>query len=174
MVGYTLKTVMPECVPDATTVNAVVELAADISELLPYLNAAVKGCVYNPDAPYLRFFKDSRAITLHPRKITITRVQDRQEAVQVMNWLAQLIDDTEANRHRMRPSYRRGTEVTALEIYRLLPRSNCRRCGEATCLAFASKAASGELDARTCPALQEPDGRESLMRLDEMLRRVGC
>ena len=36
-------------------VNAIAGLREDISGILPYLNATVKGCIYNPDAGTLRF-----------------------------------------------------------------------------------------------------------------------
>lgn len=40
-----------------------------------------------------------------------------------------------------------------LEIYRLLDKSNCRRCGEATCLAFASAVSLNRRRLTDCPQL---------------------
>lgn len=40
-----------------------------------------------------------------------------------------------------------------LEILRLLEKSNCRRCGEKTCLAFASAVVTGQRKINECPQL---------------------
>jgi CO dehydrogenase/acetyl-CoA synthase gamma subunit (corrinoid Fe-S protein) len=40
-----------------------------------------------------------------------------------------------------------------LEILKLLPRTNCRECGEPTCMVFAARAAEGIKDAADCPLL---------------------
>ncbi|MGC7872543.1 DUF3786 domain-containing protein [Desulfosporosinus sp. SYSU MS00001] len=41
-----------------------------------------------------------------------------------------------------------------LEVYKLLPRSNCRQCGLATCLAFAAAVIKGEKQFTGCPHLE--------------------
>jgi acetyl-CoA decarbonylase/synthase complex subunit gamma len=45
--------------------------------------------------------------------------------------------------------------LKALDIYKLLPKKNCKECGFPTCLTFAMKLASGKADAETCPYLDE-------------------
>ncbi|MEM4462220.1 MAG: acetyl-CoA decarbonylase/synthase complex subunit gamma [Candidatus Bathyarchaeia archaeon] len=44
-------------------------------------------------------------------------------------------------------------KVQPLQIYMLLPRRNCGRCGVTTCLAFAAKLTSGEATPDLCPFL---------------------
>jgi hypothetical protein len=43
----------------------------------------------------------------------------------------------------------------ALEIYLLLDRSNCKECGEKTCLAFAGAVFTGQRRLRECPRLNQ-------------------
>jgi len=45
--------------------------------------------------------------------------------------------------------------LKALDIYKLLPKKNCKECGEPTCLTFAMKLASGKVKAEDCPHLDE-------------------
>jgi len=45
--------------------------------------------------------------------------------------------------------------LKALEIYKMLPKKNCKECGYPTCLTFAMKLAAGKADADTCPYLDE-------------------
>lgn len=42
---------------------------------------------------------------------------------------------------------------TPLDLYRHLPKTNCGRCGAATCLAFAAAVIAGEKDLPDCPLL---------------------
>jgi acetyl-CoA decarbonylase/synthase complex subunit gamma len=45
--------------------------------------------------------------------------------------------------------------LKALEIYKMLPKKNCRECGYPTCLTFAMKLAAGKADADSCPYLDQ-------------------
>ena len=45
--------------------------------------------------------------------------------------------------------------LKALDIYKLLPKKNCKECGDPTCLTFAMKLASGKADVELCPYLDE-------------------
>ena len=41
--------------------------------------------------------------------------------------------------------------LTGLQIFKLLPNTNCRKCGYPTCLAFAMKLAAGKESLEKCP-----------------------
>jgi len=43
--------------------------------------------------------------------------------------------------------------LKALDIYKLLPKKNCKECGDPTCLTFAMKLAGGKTDVEACPYL---------------------
>jgi len=45
--------------------------------------------------------------------------------------------------------------LKALDIYKLLPKKNCKECGDPTCLTFAMKLAGGKADVDLCPYLSE-------------------
>ncbi|MGQ9498106.1 MAG: acetyl-CoA decarbonylase/synthase complex subunit gamma [Desulfotomaculales bacterium] len=51
--------------------------------------------------------------------------------------------------------------LTGLEIYKLLPRTNCKDCGQPTCLAFAMQLAAGKASLEACPHASE-EAREVL------------
>ncbi len=56
-------------------------------------------------------------------------------------------------------------QVTAMEIYRLLPKTNCAKCGEASCMAFATKLSDKETDLELCTqmAANELEKLENLL-----------
>ncbi|MEN6395968.1 MAG: (Fe-S)-binding protein, partial [Methanoregula sp.] len=45
--------------------------------------------------------------------------------------------------------------LKALDIYKLLPKKNCKECGDPTCLTFAMKLAAGKADVELCPYLDD-------------------
>ena len=53
--------------------------------------------------------------------------------------------------------------LTGIEIFKLLPKTNCGQCGVPTCLAFAMALAAGKADLAKCPQVSE----EAKSRLSE-------
>ncbi len=51
--------------------------------------------------------------------------------------------------------------LSGLEIYKLLPKKNCKECGPPTCLAFAMQLASGKASLDACPYVSD-EAREAL------------
>ncbi len=41
--------------------------------------------------------------------------------------------------------------LTGLEIFKLLPKTNCKKCGMPTCLAFAMQLAQKRAELDACP-----------------------
>jgi acetyl-CoA decarbonylase/synthase complex subunit gamma len=51
--------------------------------------------------------------------------------------------------------------MTGIQIFKLLPQTNCKECGAATCLAFAMNLAAGKADLDDCPYVSD-EAREKL------------
>lgn len=45
--------------------------------------------------------------------------------------------------------------LTGIQIYKLLPQTNCKDCGFPTCLAFAMKLAAKQVELSSCPHVSE-------------------
>lgn len=56
--------------------------------------------------------------------------------------------------------------LTGLQIYKMLPRTNCKECGQATCLAFAMQLAAGKASLDLCPHVSQ-EAREALSSASE-------
>ena len=63
--------------------------------------------------------------------------------------------------------------LTGMQIFKLLPKTNCKECGVPTCLAFAMNLASGKAELDACPYVSE----EARAQLEEAsappIRQVG-
>ncbi len=51
--------------------------------------------------------------------------------------------------------------LTGIQIFKLLPKTNCKECGVPTCLAFAMNLASGKAELDDCPYVSD-EAREQL------------
>lgn len=66
--------------------------------------------------------------------------------------------------------------LTGMDIFKLLPKSNCQDCGVATCLAFAMKLAAGQAELDACPHVTQ-EIREKLEEASAPAVRqvvIGC
>jgi len=161
------------CLADPAKIRFHAEPGTDLRETLPYLNAVLPGAIYNHAALALTFIKEHRIICLHPRLITCAKADDLEDARSVLGWLTNLINDTWARRAEIAPFYERRERLTALAIYKLLPRTNCGRCGVPTCLAFAVELAAEETSVMHCPPLLDSPYADRRSLLLGMLRDAG-
>ena len=162
------------CMADEKKIRLIAYFDRDISELLPYLNAVIKGASYNKNAPTLTYAKERRLINLYNIKITIAKADDIIDAWKVLDEVKELINRTYKDRDAIKPNYEEKVKVTALQIYGWLPKSNCKACSEATCLAFAVKLLQGEQRLENCgPLFSEQKYIENRNIMQEMIEALG-
>jgi len=162
--------VLPPCDFGRETVNALGHLCVDISPVFPVLNATQPGAIYHAAAPTLRFRFEGHMITLQPRQIAVSGLADGDEAVVILARLQRLINDTWDHRDEIEPSTVERKRLNPLAVYRLLPGTNCRACGQPTCLVFANKLVAGQVDLEQCaPLCREEAYREKWAELQAML-----
>ncbi len=61
-------------------------------------------------------------------------------------------------------------ELSPIQIYSLLPRTNCGECGETNCMAFAAKLVNREATLEECPPLLTPEFAEQYAELWSLLK----
>ena len=162
------------CMADEKRIRLIGYFDRDITEILPYINAVIKGASYNKVASILTYAKERRLINLYNIKITIAKADDIIDAWVVLDEVKKLINDTYHNRDTIKPSYEEKVKVTALQIYGWLPKTNCRACGEATCLAFACRLLLGEQKLSKCiPLSTEQKFTENIKIMQELAEALG-
>ena len=166
---YDLEVETVPCKPGAEEFAAIVRLKTDISPVLPYLNRILRGAVYIANVPSLTWKKGGRNIAFWPYKIAIGHLEDRAEAEKVAKGLVDLVNRTWARREEIEPDHEVHRRPGPMDVYKLLPRTNCRACGQPTCFIFASKLVLGHVNLDDCPLLQEPQYHEQRERLAELL-----
>jgi len=61
-------------------------------------------------------------------------------------------------------------ELSPIEIYKMLPGTNCKECGETNCMAFAAKLVNREATLEECKPLLEPDFADAYANLWALLK----
>jgi ArsR family metal-binding transcriptional regulator len=170
---YDLHLEAPACEPGAEYWNATARFQDDLSEVFPYLNAQWKDAIYSPEARQLTFRYEDRAVALKPYEITISNLRDRDSATIEMEKIVAEINRIWMDREKLTPLHTARKRLVAMEIYQLLPQTNCKLCGEPSCFAFASKLTVGEADVKDCtPLFDEDQYAEKRQGLLDMLAKA--
>ena len=129
--------------------------------MLPFLNTELGGFTYIKDPPSVTFRLHGKLLTVHGKKIAVNALKDEAEARKIVEWMKQEINNAWEKRDKIIPRYVGMPQPQMIQILKCLPKTNCRECGEPTCMVFATRVAEGVKDSDDCPALT-PTDRETL------------
>ena len=163
LTGYSLEIFRSKCNPDAQSLHCFAHLNDDVREVLPYLNTVLGGFAYSQDPPALTLKNSGKLITIHPRKIAVNALQDEEQAEKIIAWLQREINSAWEKRGEIEPSTEGAKQPALLEVLKLLPKTNCKECGEPTCMVFAVRVIEGVKDHTNCPPLRT-EQRETLAK----------
>jgi ArsR family metal-binding transcriptional regulator len=114
---YDLEIFTPPCEPGAERFSAVARLVTDIREVLPYLNATLRGAAYSAAAPSLVWTKARHRVAFHPYQIAISNVEDREAAIHELEELVKLVNRTWERRAEIEPKLDERHRPAPMEVY---------------------------------------------------------
>ena len=142
--------VLAQCVADAARIRLIAHLSGDLTEVFPYLNAVMREASYNQAGPTFTFMDGYRMISMYPRRIAVAKADEIVDGWRTLEAIRRRANDVWRRRGEIEPSYEMREKPPALEIFKRLPRTNCKMCGQTTCLAFAVRVYLGELPVDRC------------------------
>ena len=164
---------MEPCTADAMRVKFFADFDKDISEIFPYINAQMKSAIYNTGSNSLTFKKEFRLITLHPTRLAVSKAVNEFDAYEIMDMVADLVNDTYDNRANIEPLHERRANPSTIEVYKHLPKINCKACGCPTCLSFAAKMIAGEYKVTRCKIVFNGSYEDHKEQLLDMAQTFG-
>ncbi len=150
MVGRVAIVVLATCIADAARLRLIAHFSGDVAEALPYLNGEFLQGSYVPAMPVFTYMDGHRMVSLFRDRIGIAKADDIVDAWASLERVRCLVNDVWARRAQITPSTETRRRPPALEIYKRLPGTNCKDCGEATCMAFAWAVWRGDAEPREC------------------------
>ncbi len=158
---------MDVCVQEKDKYISETRASADLSIVLPYLNAIFVRAVYNPHAGSIKFTHEGVDFTIFENKINLQKFSNRTELMERLDWIQDMINDTHESMAELTPLYETRKIPAALALYSLLPKTNCQKCGEKSCMAFAARLHKFERELSDCPALSEAIYAENRLKLEK-------
>jgi len=153
--SYRTEIFRPDCNPQFQSLHCFAHLDQDISGVLPYLNTVLGATGLTLDPPSLMLQVRGQLIAIHPRKIAINALKSVEDAEKILTWLQDQINETWEKRESIEPSWKVEEKPKLIEVLRLLPKTNCRKCRQPTCMVFASLVVQGIKTESDCPELAD-------------------
>lgn len=161
------------CLAEPGKIIVVGKPSCAIDVVFPLLNAMLPNVIsYNPRASALVLRRKPGFITLLANEIIITQVKDADEGLALLEALRDLLNQTWEQRETIQPRNEERRSPRPLDIWELLPHTNCRQCGEATCMAFAFALLEARRKFEECTPLVQSDGVESRETLRGLLGNI--
>ena len=134
--SITLTRTLP-CLAEPGKIIVIGKPARTQEEVLPYL-ATLPGIIaYNLEQCTLTFRRQPGFLTIQRDQVYITQVKDVQEGLELLAVLTESINAVWEHRQELVAVTASKRTPRPLDIWSLLPQTNCKQCGEATCMAFA-------------------------------------
>ncbi len=165
---YTSELAEPPCAPGSGRYGVRVTLFDDISPVFPYLNAVLKDTVYDHANRVLIGRDEKRQYAFRALEIQVAGVNEAADAPEAVRQAIDLVNRVWRERETIKPSYKERKLPTAMDIYKHLPKTNCRQCGYPTCLVFAAELRLGQCLLERCAPLyeqQNAEKREAIQKL---------
>jgi ArsR family metal-binding transcriptional regulator len=151
--SITLTKTLP-CLAEPGKIIAVGKPSRPLDQVLPYMATLPGVLSWNPQALTLTFRRQPGFMTLSPNQVQIIRVTDTLEGLELLEALKDAINAVWEKREELEAVTELRQAPHHLDIWGLLPRTNCQQCGEATCLAFAVALIQGNRSLDECQCLQ--------------------
>jgi ArsR family metal-binding transcriptional regulator len=155
LVGACSLVVLAPCMADVKRIRLIAHLSGDLTEVFPYLNTEMPQGMYNREVPIFTFMDGYRMVSLYSKRVTIAKADDLIDAWRLLEKIRILVNNTWLKKDTIQPCYEMRRKPPALEIYKRLPGLSCKQCGEKTCMAFALRLWSGEINPFLCKPIFE-------------------
>ena len=166
---YEIKLIEPECVAGSERFGVELNLPNDISAVFPYLNALMDNARYDHGNRILILREHDQAYALRPTEIRIARAHDPSQAEQLAAELVEKINQVWQEREVIPPRLTERKIPGVMDIFKLLPRTNCRQCGYTTCMAYAADLSQSMTHLVACPPLCLPEYAENREKLSDLV-----
>jgi DNA-binding CsgD family transcriptional regulator/ArsR family metal-binding transcriptional regulator len=137
--------------------GACFKLDGEVEVLFPYINAVLNDACYKLRPLSIQFKHEGVRCTLYPADAVAAPFGERDQVFSFIEKLVVFLNEIYDCRSELTPNHKiQSQPASIVEILKALPRTNCRKCGYPTCLAFAAALRAGGASTDDCPDFIEP------------------
>jgi ArsR family metal-binding transcriptional regulator len=172
----TIQQIKP-CIVAENMIRVLMQLDSEIDEIIPSLVTMYPpgkvNYIENKNILTLNIYK--RLVTLYPSgKISMNKTVDKEDALEVVKGLMTTINQTyielkSGNAVDYAEAKEKLSKIGPLALYNCLPKTDCEKCGEATCMAFSIKLLSGDVKLDQCEPLMDDMHEREVSCLEQLL-----
>ncbi|MFH1031580.1 MAG: (Fe-S)-binding protein [Chloroflexota bacterium] len=169
---YEIKLVEAGCAPVSGRYGWEADVPNDISPVFPYLNALLAEARYDHQEHILIWRETDRAYALRPYEIKIVQADgtgDPEEGRRLVGEIVERINRVWQDREHITPRFKETARPSVIDIFKLLPKTNCKQCGYATCLVYAADLRVGKTRLEKCLPLVQPEHAENRKKLAKLI-----
>ncbi len=138
--------------------SASFRLDRDVRQLFAFINAELDDALFYENPEHVRFLFDGYRCFLHPDTVAVHFFESRAAAKEFIPGFIDFLNRIHDRKKDIRPNHDQIKQIPVTDILKILPKTNCKKCGYLTCLAFAADLSRGKAIADKCPGLASPAG----------------
>ncbi len=142
--------------------GAYFKLENDVSEIFPFLNAEIEHARLFDNPEHIQFMFGMSKCTVYPLEVIAVPFSSEKDALRFIDALINLFNDLYVKKDSIKPNYKKFKSVSVLDVFKLLPGTNCRECGFTTCMAFAAALTQSKTGPDQCPYFAEPISKNAI------------
>jgi ArsR family metal-binding transcriptional regulator len=172
----TIKQIKP-CIVAENMIRVLMQLDSEIRDIIPLLITRYPPGKVNfiENKGIITLNIQNRLVTLYPSgKISMNKTIDKEDAIEAVTKIMKVINEVfiELNNENgldYSKIKEKLSKIGPLALYNCLPKTNCEKCGEVTCMAFAIKLLSGDTKLDKCKPLMDSEHTKDVSCLRELL-----
>jgi len=135
--------------------KAKVAVSTDLEGIMPYVNAVARVVFYDSQEPVIIFKHDGYRVAMRSKELAAATVSSVEEGRKALESVVRFLNELWERREGITPLKKERKRPPAFQLYKHLPKTNCKDCGEPTCLAFATRLSLADKDLEECRHLTE-------------------
>ncbi len=168
--------IMP-CAVEADGIRFLAQADRTLNEVLPVLFLVFPNATYSEKIGFLSYKTQERIVSIFPNgKISMTHVKDKEMAIKLVEELRKTLNraniylKTHGSPEKTLAEQKRA--LSAKMLFEILPKTNCKECGEQGCFVFATKLLLAEKRPEDCKPLTLDEKAETRHQLERMLSPI--
>ena len=171
--NYEARVVEAGCAPGAGRYGLQLDIVEDISPVFPYLNASLAETSYDYQNCILIWREKEYVYALRPHRMDIAQIGGKDDLSALSGISVEIVarvNHVWRTRAQITPCIQEKVRASVIDIFRTLPKTNCKKCGYPTCLAYAAELRAGNTTMEKCPLLSNPESAGTRQKLTAMLK----